>query len=73
MLGGMETKGIHILGVPIGIGGGQSGTAHGPQHARDAGLVQVLSERLAHVRVEDLGDVVLETGLEGSRLELAAE
>ncbi|MEE2681693.1 MAG: arginase [Planctomycetota bacterium] len=72
MLEFMETKGIHILGVPIGIGGGQSGTAHGPHHAREAGIVGLLSERLP-VEVEDLGDVVLETGTGGDRLELAAE
>ena len=69
----METTGIHILGVPIGIGGGQSGTAHGPRHAREAGLVEILSERLANVRVEDLGDVVLETSGELERLQLAAD
>ena len=69
----METKEIHILGVPIGIGGGKPGTAHGPRHARSAGLVEVLSERLKHIPVEDLGDVVLESLPSTTRLEIAAD
>ena len=56
--GTMQTSDIHILGVPMGIGGGQPGTAHGPRHAREAGLVEVLSDRLADVRIRDLGDIL---------------
>ena len=69
----MEAKEIHILGVPIGIGGGKPGTAHGPRHAREAGLVEILTDRLAHIRVEDLGDLMLEPIPDRSRLETAAE
>ena len=69
----MEAREIHIIGVPIGIGGGKSGTAHGPRHAREAGLMEVLASQLKHVQVEDLGDVVLEEEPGRSRLQTAAE
>ncbi|OUU92690.1 MAG: hypothetical protein CBC35_06795 [Planctomycetes bacterium TMED75] len=69
----METREIHIFGVPIGIGGGQTGTSHGPRHAREAGLVEMLRAQLEHVLVKDLGDVVLEGEPGRSRLQTAAE
>ena len=64
---------ISILGVPIGIGGGKPGTAHGPRHARAAGLVEVLGARLDHATVTDLGDVVPPALDSGSRLRDAAD
>ena len=69
----MAAREIHIIGVPIGIGGGKPGTAHGPRHAREAGLVETLAKHLAQVPVEDLGDVVLEPEPGRNRLQIAAE
>ena len=56
--GRREAREIHIIGVPIGIGGGKPGTAYGPRHAREAGLGEPLAKQLAQVPVEDPGDVV---------------
>ena len=45
---------IAVLGAGCGLGGGHQGTAHGPNAARAASLIELLR---AHTTVTDLGDL----------------
>jgi len=45
---------IAVLGAGCGLGGGHQGTAHGPNAARAASLIELLR---AHATVTDLGDL----------------
>ena len=69
----MRGPDIQIIGVPIGIGGGHPGTAHGPRHAREAGLLDVLTNRLPNAKIEDLGDIAVDQSSGQSRLKTAAD
>ena len=64
----MKPTDIRIIGAPVGIGGGHTGTAHGPTAARAAGIVERLQRAHPDATTHDAGDAFGHVPLAENRL-----